>query len=94
MRGLLYYLRRVSIVGGVTLMAFVTAGLQAPFSSTVLQTWWIWAYDLPKHLIPLVGIAWLLGRGVDRGLDAYARGVGYSFGPGVSAASKRHVAER
>jgi hypothetical protein len=70
-RWILYYFSRISVVGGVTLIAFVTAGLQAPFASTVLQTWWIWAYDLPKHLLPLVCITWLLGRGTDRGLDAY-----------------------
>jgi hypothetical protein len=45
---------------GVLLIAFLVAGLQAGFSSSVLQTWWIWAYDFPKHLVPLVIYAYVI----------------------------------
>ncbi len=76
-RGIFYIFRSVSVVAGVTLVAFLVGGLQTGFLSTVLTTWWIWAYDLPKHLIPLAVIVFIVGGRLDRGLDSYS-GV---FGP-------------
>jgi hypothetical protein len=68
-RGIIAVYRWNSVVIGVTLIAFLTGGLQSVFTSTVLQTWWIWAYDLPKHLIPLTMVVYIIGGGVGRGLS-------------------------
>lgn len=46
---------------GILLIAFLVAGVQSGFSSSVLQTWWIWAYDMPKHLVALFLLHFFLG---------------------------------
>jgi hypothetical protein len=53
-RGVFWILLKKSVIVGVVLVGFLIAGVQARFSSSVLQTWWIWAYDLPKHLVPVL----------------------------------------
>ena len=70
-RGMLHIYRRVSVVAGLMFVVILSGGLQPGFTSTVLQTWWIWVYDLPKHLIPLAIIVLFLGGGLGRGLDFY-----------------------
>ncbi len=68
---MLHIYRRVSVVAGLMFVVILSGGLQPGFTSTVLQTWWIWVYDLPKHLIPLAIIVLFLGGGLGRGLDFY-----------------------
>ncbi len=46
-------------VQGLALLVLLVSGLQMPFTGTVLGTWWIFAYDLPKHVLPLAALIWL-----------------------------------
>ena len=74
-RGVLYVYKYISIIAGVGLIVFMTGGVSSGnYTSTVLQTWWIWAYDLPKHLVPLGVIIFLIGRGFGCGLNFYIHG--------------------
>lgn len=63
----------ISVIAGVTLFAVIVGGLQTGVLSTVLTTWWIWAYDLPKHLVPLTLLVVFLGGGLGRGLVSHSR---------------------
>lgn len=61
-----------NLVLGVVLMVIVFGMLQLGFFNTVLTTWWVWTYDLPKNIIPLVLITFMLNAKVQRGLLAAA----------------------
>jgi hypothetical protein len=45
---------------GLMFIGLLLGGLHASYSATVLQTWWIWAYDIPKHVIFLSILVFLV----------------------------------
>jgi len=72
-RAVLYVFRRKSVIAGIGLSALLLGGFQAGFSVTVLQTWWVWAYDIPKHVAGILLVAFVAAGSSNRGLDHYAR---------------------
>ena len=62
---------RISVVAGIMLIVIVLGGLQMGFFSTVLTTWWIWAYDIPKNLIPIGILLFLVSGEWRRGFSHY-----------------------
>ena len=77
-RMMLYLLRFKSVVAGVAVWAVVLVGAQGGYATSVLQTWWIWAYDLPKHLVVLGVVLLYVCRLRFIGLRSYARARGGS----------------
>ena len=80
-RFVLYIVRRVSVVGGVALIVFLIGDIQNPFAVTLLQTWWIWAYDLPKHIVIMALVVFVVTFGENHGLDYYSGRNRFRCGP-------------
>jgi hypothetical protein len=67
-RAVLFIFWDISVTVGVVLIAFIVGMAQIGFYSTVLTTWWIWMYDIPKNVIPLVLFVILVQGGLGHGL--------------------------
>jgi hypothetical protein len=65
----------------VALIVFLIGDIQNPFAVTLLQTWWIWAYDLPKHIVIMALVVFVVTFGENHGLDYYSGRNRFRCGP-------------